>query len=188
MCGNSELPVYSFPKFRFSAEKADFNIKKRLLIFHVGKEKQKPTWSLMFPCSSKDADMAYFQEAGHSLGSVLLQTVRHALGPWSKTAFYLCKLEYLANVFPLFLSWPPLSIWSSQARDQIRAAVATPDPLTHCAGLGIEPASWCCRDATNPGAPQQELLNLLLDAKQQACCEAFYKCPVMVLAPRSLQG
>ena len=63
-----------------------------------------------------------------------------------------------------------------------------PDPLTHCAGLGIEPASWCCRDATNPGAPQQELLNLLLDAKQQACCEAFYKCPVMVLAPRSLQG
>ena len=55
----------------------------------------------------------------------------------------------------------PRGIWSSQARDQTRAAavtqaaaVAAPDPLTHCAGLGIKPASWCCRDAADPIAPQ----------------------------------
>ena len=28
--------------------------------------------------------------------------------------------------------------------------------LTHCAGLGIKPASQCSRDAANPVAPQQE--------------------------------
>ena len=32
-------------------------------------------------------------------------------------------------------------------------AAAMPDPLTHCAGLGIEPSSCRCRDATDP-APQ----------------------------------
>ena len=34
------------------------------------------------------------------------------------------------------------------------AAVAMPDPLTHCAGRGIEPSSWCCRDAADPTEPQ----------------------------------
>ena len=29
--------------------------------------------------------------------------------------------------------------------------------LTHCDGWGIEPASQCSRDATNPVAPQWEL-------------------------------
>ena len=55
-------------------------------------------------------------------------------------------------------------IWSSRARDQIQvavltcaAAVATPDPLTHCAWLGIKPVSWHRRDATNALAPQQKL-------------------------------
>lgn len=45
-------------------------------------------------------------------------------------------------------------------RDQIQAtfstyaiAVATVDPLDHCAGLGIEPGSWLCRDAADPIAP-----------------------------------
>ena len=49
---------------------------------------------------------------------------------------------------------------------QIRAAVATyaavgatlDPPLTHCTGLEIELASWCCRHATDPIAPQRELL------------------------------
>ena len=49
-------------------------------------------------------------------------------------------------------------MWSSWARDQIQAtvvaytaAVAGLGPLTHCAGPGIELASWLCRDATaNP--------------------------------------
>ena len=37
------------------------------------------------------------------------------------------------------------------------AASATPDPLTHCAGPGIEPVFRHCSDATDPAAPQQEL-------------------------------
>ena len=36
-------------------------------------------------------------------------------------------------------------------------AVATPDPPTHCARPGIEPASRCYRDATDHIAPHQEL-------------------------------
>ena len=62
--------------------------------------------------------------------------------------------------FSFFLFWPPHGIWNSQARDQIwaavviyAAAVATPDPLTHCARPGIEPVSWCCKDTANPIAP-----------------------------------
>ena len=50
-------------------------------------------------------------------------------------------------VFSFFHFWPPSGMWSSWARDQIRATVATyaaaaamPDPLTHCAGPGI----WTC--------------------------------------------
>ena len=51
------------------------------------------------------------------------------------------------------------------AGDQIQAAVVTytaaaamPHPLTYFTGLGTEPASWCCRDATDPMAPPWELL------------------------------
>ena len=61
--------------------------------------------------------------------------------------------------------WALLGPWSSWARAQIRAAVvwyatgvAVPDPLTHCAGLRIEPASWHCRDAADPVVPHQEFL------------------------------
>lgn len=56
---------------------------------------------------------------------------------------------------------------SSRARGQIRAEVATYaaaaalGPLTHGSRLGIEPASWCCRDATNPAGPQRELQDLI---------------------------
>ena len=59
-------------------------------------------------------------------------------------------------------------MWSSQARDQIRAAVATcvtavamPDPLTHCARLGIKPVAWCCRDSADPCVPQWELTGFI---------------------------
>ena len=34
--------------------------------------------------------------------------------------------------------------------------MAIPDPLTHSVRMGIEPASWCCRDTAHPIAPQQE--------------------------------
>ena len=63
-----------------------------------------------------------------------------------------------------FLSWPPCSIWSSQAKGQIPAAVvayaaaaAALDLLTHYAGLGIEPVFLCSRGATDQIVPQQEL-------------------------------
>ena len=37
-----------------------------------------------------------------------------------------------------------------------------PDPLTHCAGPGIKPTTWCWRDTANPFVPQWELLRLFL--------------------------
>ena len=71
--------------------------------------------------------------------------------------------DHISNPPPpffFFLFWPPHGTWSSQARDQIWAAVATytaaaamPYPLTHCAGLGIEPVSWCCRNPLVVGTP-----------------------------------
>ena len=36
-------------------------------------------------------------------------------------------------------------------------AVATPDPLTSCARLGIEPTPQCSGDTVSPVAPQWEL-------------------------------
>ena len=70
----------------------------------------------------------------------------------------------LKNSF--FFFWPPHGIWTSWTRGQIRAAIATYatavamlDPLTFCVRLGIEPASWYCRDATYPLVPQWGLLN-----------------------------
>lgn len=64
----------------------------------------------------------------------------------------------------LFLFWLPRNIRSSQAKDQIRAAVATytAAAATHCAGLGMEPTSWRWRDAADPIASQQELPLLFL--------------------------
>ena len=41
-------------------------------------------------------------------------------------------------------------------------AVATPDPLTHFAGLGIKPVSWCHREAADPVAPQRGLQKSLV--------------------------
>ena len=68
------------------------------------------------------------------------------------------------NCFSLFLFWPPCSIWGFWARDWIQAtvttyaaAVATAGSLTNCARPGMEPASQCSRDTTDPLAPKQEL-------------------------------
>ena len=66
----------------------------------------------------------------------------------------------------LIVTWnSPQTYGSSWVRDQIRATVATyiaaattQDPLTECARPGLEPVSWCCKDATDPIAPQWELL------------------------------
>ena len=51
----------------------------------------------------------------------------------------------------------PRSGIRSEAQLQPAAAVATPDPLTHCAWPGTEPASWHCREAADPIALQREL-------------------------------
>ena len=50
------------------------------------------------------------------------------------------------------------------------AAAAIPDPLIHCAGPGIELASWCCRDAHDPAVPQRELPIIFL-ASGQGCVQ-----------------
>ena len=67
-------------------------------------------------------------------------------GPRSHYLIYLF-IDWLIDWF--FLFCPHHGIWSCWARDWIQATVATyttavamPDPLTHCAGPGIKPASW----------------------------------------------
>ena len=55
-------------------------------------------------------------------------------------------------------------MWSSCARDQIRS---NPSHICgnagfYCAGLGIEPVSWCCRDPAAPVVLQRELLGCIL--------------------------
>ena len=44
----------------------------------------------------------------------------------------------------------------SELQLQSATAAAMPNPLTYCARLGIEPASWCRRDPADPIAPQWE--------------------------------
>lgn len=65
---------------------------------------------------------------------------------------------------PFILFRPSRSIWNSWARDQIWvSAASTPDPLRHCARLGVEHVSWCCRDPSDPLAPHWELQKATLN-------------------------
>ena len=68
----------------------------------------------------------------------------------------------LSHNFPLFFFWLPHGTWRSWARDQNLSGISNTGSLTHCARLGIEPASQCSRDTTNPTVPQQELLHYLI--------------------------
>ena len=69
-------------------------------------------------------------------------------------------------VFFFFFFWPPISIRSSGARDQIRGTILTyataaarPDRyLIHGARPGIKPASQRSQDTADPAVPQRELL------------------------------
>ena len=54
-------------------------------------------------------------------------------------------------------------------------AMATPDPLTHCAGLGIKPTSWCYRDAADPVVPQQELQEIFCFVFKELVVERLTK-------------
>ena len=69
-----------------------------------------------------------------------------------------------STFFFFFFFGCPTACGSSPATGQVRAAVATYtaagamlDPLTRRSRPGIEPASWFCRDAVNPAAPQGDL-------------------------------
>ena len=42
------------------------------------------------------------------------------------------------------------------------------DPSTYCVGPGIEPVSWCCRNAVDPVVSQQDLLQDSFLAKTDA--------------------
>ena len=55
------------------------------------------------------------------------------------------------------------------------APAETPDPLIHCAGPGIKPASWRCRNAAGPVVPQQDLLVSTYFARYLCmCCVTSY--------------
>ena len=75
-------------------------------------------------------------------------------------------VSLLLLLFFLFLFFSFLAtLWHMECLGPgIRSApsVATLDRLTYCAGPGIESASWCCRDAADPVAPQWELPSPLL--------------------------
>jgi len=82
------------------------------------------------------------------------------------------SLHGLLFVFLIFLFFafdrptaygvPGLGIRSELQLQPCASAVATLDPLTHCAGPGIELVSWYCREATDLFVPQWELHGLLI--------------------------
>ena len=112
-------------------------------------------------------------EAGH-LFMCSLATAIFSLEKYPFRSFaYFKKLGYLfitelREFFIYFISLFLATLWyrwSSQARRYIQAAaetyaaaVATLDPLIHCAAPGIEPAPWHCKNAANRFAPQKEIL------------------------------
>ena len=55
------------------------------------------------------------------------------------------------------------------------------ESFTRCARLGIEPASQCSQDATNPVAPQWELLQDIFNPSLSSIC-----CPVTLVNPVAL--
>lgn len=68
------------------------------------------------------------------------------------------KCLYKLFVLFFFLFWLPQGTGCcSQGRDQIWTTTATYTSLTHCAGPGIEPGSWHCKEASDSTAPQWEL-------------------------------
>ena len=73
---------------------------------------------------------------------------------WSACLFFFFSLSFLATLWHMDF----LGQGSDVSPIVTCTAEATPDPLTHCARLGIQLASWCCRDAVYPILPQWELL------------------------------
>ena len=73
---------------------------------------------------------------------------------WMGFVFFVCLFGFFS-----FLAARRHVEFPSQGSDlshnySYATAAAMPDPLTHCAGLGIEPVFWRCRDTTNPVLPR----------------------------------
>ena len=75
----------------------------------------------------------------------------------------------ISMLFHFILFWPPLSIWSSWARDQIWAKLwpscsyGDARSFNPLCPPGIEPVSWRCRDTADSVVAQQELLSPLFN-------------------------
>ena len=74
------------------------------------------------------------------------------------------SLEFgVRSSFFIFLAAPRHMEFPGQGSDPSRSCnlcyrCGNADPLTHCVGPGIKPASWRCRDTADPITPQRELL------------------------------
>lgn len=66
----------------------------------------------------------------------------------------LCLFSFLAALWPM--EFPGLGSDLSRSFD-LHHSCGNVGSITHCDRLGIEPASWCYRDAADPMAPQREL-------------------------------
>ena len=72
--------------------------------------------------------------------------------------FYLCVISFLKNIRNFFfLFGRPVAYGVPRSGIRSKLQLQPCSNATHCAGPGIEPASWCCRDATNPMVSQGEL-------------------------------
>ena len=100
---------------------------------------------------------------GHFLPESVCWGIADVAVPWAHKDPWTQHVAFF--LFFLFFFLPPCSIWNSKARDQIRAAAANYATaaamciLNPLCWAGVKPASWHSRDATNPIAAQQDLLD-----------------------------
>ena len=88
--------------------------------------------------------------------------------PSDVDSFYFILFYFILFYFILFFPFcppppPPPPLWHTELLGQgsdlshivtYAEVRATRNPLTHCAGPGIDPTSWHCRDAADPIAPR----------------------------------
>ena len=113
---------------------------------------------LNFNKSLKKYKMLHVWERVQQYNNIFGFTVRfgEVLLPWKKSynlCFFVFFFCFISHTVAYGVPWPGIR---SELVGTFPAGVVTPDPLTHCAGLGMELVSWCCRD-THPVVAQQEL-------------------------------